>query len=118
MRACSPVTLSVLVAGVTLAAASLAACGRNDTQAARADSAGLAAPVGSMKPQMDSAVAAGKQTIDSLHQAGVGSKNGLDSTVYKAQAATANDPMRDSGARINNRATPGAGPAAPSKTRP
>ena len=97
-------------------ACALAACGRGDNQSANrngADSTSAdksvigAAPVGSMKPQMDSALASGRKTIDSLHAAGVTSKNGLDSTISKVQATTANEPGRDTAAHINNRATPG-----------
>lgn len=101
-------------------AAALAACGpganqsanRNGADTTSADRAALtAAPVGSMKPQADSALAAGRKTIDSLHQAGVTSKNGIDSTISKVQATTANEPNRDTAAHINNRATPGQLPA-------
>lgn len=102
----------------------LGACGRGDNQSANrngadttsADRSALtAAPVGSMKPQMDSGLAAGKRTLDSLHDAGVSAKNGLDSVGSKVQATTRNEPGHDT-SRLNNRATPGAGPAAPAGT--
>ncbi len=111
---------------LALSGLALAACGRGDNQAAdrngadttSADKAALtAAPVGSMKPQMDSGLAAGKSRLDSLHAAGVTTKNGLDSVGSKVQATTANEPAHDT-SRINNRATPGAGPAAPAGTAP
>lgn len=118
-------TPSRLAASV-VAALALAACGRGDNQSAdrngadttSADRSALtAAPVGSMKPQMDTALAAGKHTLDSLHNAGVGVKNGLDSVGSKVRATTANEPGHDT-SHINNRATPGAGPAAPPGTPP
>lgn len=102
----------------------LAACGRGDNQSANRNGADTtsadksvigAAPVGSMKPQMDSALASGRKTIDSLHAAGVTSKNGIDSTISKVQATTANEPGRDTAAHINNRATPGQLPAGGAK---
>ena len=108
-------------AGLALSALALAACGRGDNQSANGNgadttsadrSALTAAPVGSMKPQMDSALTAGKQRLDSLHAAGVTTKNGIDSVGSKVQATTANEPGHDT-SHINNRATPGAGPAAP-----
>ncbi|GJG87063.1 hypothetical protein tb265_22440 [Gemmatimonadetes bacterium T265] len=124
MPALSRVAVPVRRAALA-AAVALAACGRGDNQAAdrngadttSADRSTLGAPVGSMKPQMDSGIAAGKQTLDSLHKAGVGVKNGLDSVGSKVQATTANEPGHDT-SHINNRATPGAGPAAPAGTPP
>ncbi len=98
----------------------LAACGRGDNQSADRNGADTtsadksvvgAAPVGSFKPQADSALAAGRKTIDSLHAAGVTTKNGIDSTISKVKAETANEPGRDTAAHINNRATPGQLPA-------
>lgn len=104
------------------AALALAACGRGDNQSAnrngadttRADTSVLN-PVGAQKPQNDSALAAGKKTLDSLKGAGVTVKNGLDSTISKVQATTANEPGRDTAAHINNRATPGQLPAGGAK---
>lgn len=102
-----------------VASLSLAACGHNEDQPVTSSDSGVASaasagatPVGSMKPQMDSGLAAGSKRLDSLNAAGVSTKNGLDSVGSRVQATTANEPGHDT-SRINNRATPGAGPAAP-----
>ncbi|HEY0778115.1 MAG TPA: hypothetical protein VGD56_09135 [Gemmatirosa sp.] len=118
--------LAAAALAFALAGPTLAACGpganqsadRNGADTTSADRSALtAAPVGSMKPQMDSGLAAGKQRLDSLHAAGVTTKNGLDSVGSKVQATTANEPGHDT-SHINNRATPGAGPAAPAGSAP
>ena len=111
---------AVVASTAAAALVAAAACGRGANQSAVRNGADTtsadksvvgAAPVGSMKPQMDSALAQGRKTIDSLHAAGVTSKNGIDSTISKVQATTANEPGRDTAAHINNRATPGQLPA-------
>ena len=111
---------TTLTLGSALACTLLAACGHNQDvqiQKSSADTAAMGTPVGSMKPTMDSGLAAGNKTLDSLHGAGVGTKNGLDSVGSKVQATTRNEPGHDT-SRINNRATPGAGPAAPAGSAP
>ena len=82
----------------TLAAALLAiaaACGRSANQsadsAAPADTNRLAPPVGSQKPAMDSAVSAGKATIDSLKQSGETPASGIAKGIQPAARASAND---------------------------
>ena len=98
------------LAGAVFAAA---ACGRGPNQSAdrngadttSADRSALGAPVGENKPANDSAFANAQGTLDSLHAAGVGPKNGLDSTARKVQNQTANEPIRDT-SHLNNKATP------------
>lgn len=85
------------VAAVTALALAVA-CGRgtnaaNDSAAAATpvDSAALAPPVGSEKPMMDSAFAAGQQTLDSLKAAGETPASGIAKGIQPAAAASAND---------------------------
>ena len=85
----------------------LAACGRGDggnqaadspaaaspttTAATAADSATLAPPVGSQKPIMDSAIARGNATIDSLKAAGETPASGIAKGIQPAVHAANND---------------------------
>lgn len=112
-----PRPVPAFVAGSFLVASLLSACGHNQDVSIQKSSADTAALAGASQPAKDSGLAAGNRTLDSLHQAGVTPKNGVDSAGTKAQASTRNDPGRDT-SRLNNRATPGAGPAAPAGTPP
>jgi hypothetical protein len=89
-----------VVSRVAVAAAfvGLAACGGGEKRAsdsaaatAAADSSRLAPPVGSEKPAMDSAVANGKATIDSLKQAGETPATGIAKGIQPAAHASDND---------------------------
>lgn len=75
-----------------------AACGRGADQAADSstgDTTRLAPPVGSEKPAMDSAMAAGHATIDSLQQAGETPASGIAKGIQPAARASANDKSAD-----------------------
>ena len=105
---------------IALSGICMAACGHNQDvsiQKASADTNALSAAAAVSSSTKDSGLSAGNRTLDSLRQAGVTPKNGLDSTGSKAQAITRNDPGHDT-SHLNNRATPGAGPAAPAGTAP
>lgn len=119
-RLLSPLGRCAALAGALLAAT---ACGRGANQSAdrngadttRADTSVLGAPVGANKPANDSAFANAQGRLDSLHAAGVGPQNGIDSTATKVQNQTANEPGHDT-SRLNNTATPRG--AAAGSTRP
>jgi hypothetical protein len=87
-----------------LGAGALAACGGGNDEATT-DTPQIA-PVGSYQPQADSALAAGRSTIDSLKQAGQTPAVGLDS----ASANAARNAQDTSGVRATG-AT--AAPSAP-----
>jgi len=85
---------------VAVAVAGLAACAKSDTAAGSAgadsttmaaDTTRLAPPVGSEKPVMDSAVAAGNARIDSLKQAGETPASGIAKGIQPAAHASNND---------------------------
>lgn len=119
-RPSSALSRRVAVVGAVCAAA---ACGRGPNQSAdrngadttSADRGALGAPVGSNKPANDSAFGKAQGTLDSLHAAGVGPTNGIDSAAGKVQNQTANEPVHDT-SHLNHKATPG-GATAPG-TRP
>ena len=105
----------IYVAG-SLVLTLLAACGHNQDvsiQHSGADTSALGASASATPAEKDSGLAAGNRTLDSLHQAGVRPIN----AGTKVQASTRNEPGRDT-SRLNNRATPGAGPAAPAGSAP
>ena len=89
-----------LVCRATVAAAflGLAACGGGEKQArdsaaaaATTDTTRLAPPVGSEKPAMDSAVAKGNATIDSLKGSGETPASGIAKGIQPAGHASNND---------------------------
>lgn len=94
------------LAGALLAAAACGGAAKQSADSARSDTTGtLGAPVGTNKPASDSAFSNAQGTLDSLHAAGVTTKNGIDSVAGKIQTQTANEPVHDT-SHLNNKATP------------
>lgn len=118
-----PTLPSLRHAGALALLLAFAACGGGASQSADrtgadtkgADTSALGPPVGENKAANNESYVAGQQRLDSLHGAGVGTGNALDSAAQKVRSQTSNEPGADT-SRLNNMATPGG--VSPSGRRP
>jgi hypothetical protein len=87
----APLAAATLMLAVACGGAKHQAADSTATAAAADTSSRLAPPVGSSKPAMDSGVAKGNETIDSLKKSGETPASGIAKGVQPAAHASTND---------------------------